>query len=508
MELFKRYVAASSMGVVALVCVLVGLLGVTVLRPPTQQVSSVDSATDLIMTRDNVLSIVKDDVTVTATSKSGAPVTLSIGTSQDAKGWIGDAAYTEVIGVESDRTKLKAESHAANGPSRDPDRPPRPSPGRSVGRPVRCAAPRRPVVRASCVQQLATSPTCGSSRPAVRAPCPGPRERSGGPFRSRRLRRRPRRPDADADMEGRADQHARDHRVPGRLRLRADRPRALPDPLAAPAPAQDSRASASRSAVRQTPSRPRRSTPPRWPSASRLPASPARPPRPFLSWTSQRWPKAVRNSRGIRRGERRREPRGVHRGYVARLRVGCRRIRARPRTRRSPPSPSTEDSRRSRGHPRRAAMPSPWCAQSDRRRARTRSQRGLRAQGVRARSDDRHLRAPWPPRPRQRPIDQDPPERATTDTGVIDLSGIRGGRTLPSRRALREARNNGEEVVVVDGQEFNTGLIPMTRPRSRRGAGPRPAPAPTSAPDDDASATGGWTSIMSGWLKDRQEGQS
>jgi len=101
------------MGVVALVCVLVGLLGVTVLRPPTHQVSSVVSATDLIMTRGNVLSIVKDDVTVTATSKSGAPVTLSIGTTQDVKGWIGDAAYTEVIGVESDRTKLKAESHAA-----------------------------------------------------------------------------------------------------------------------------------------------------------------------------------------------------------------------------------------------------------------------------------------------------------------------------------------------------------------------------------------------------------
>lgn len=113
MEFLKRYVAAASMLVVALVCALVGLLGLTVFRPPTQQVSSVDSATDLIMTRGNVLSIVKDDVTVTATSKSGAPVTLSIGTTQDVKGWIGDAAYTEVIGVESDRSKLKAESHDA-----------------------------------------------------------------------------------------------------------------------------------------------------------------------------------------------------------------------------------------------------------------------------------------------------------------------------------------------------------------------------------------------------------
>jgi len=100
------------------------------------------------------------------------------------------------------------------------------------------------------------------------------------------------------------------------------------------------------------------------------------------------------------------------------------------------------------------------------------------------------------------PFDVDPPERATTDTGVIDLSGIRGGRNLPSRRALREARNNGEEVVVVDGQEFNTGLIPVTRPRTTEVQAP--PPAPTSAPDDDASATGGWTSIMSGWLEDRQ----
>ncbi|SDR65355.1 hypothetical protein SAMN04489715_0578 [Schaalia meyeri] len=86
MEFLKRYVVAASMGVVSLVCVLVGLLGVTVLRPPTQQVSSVESATDLIMTRGNVLSIVKDDVTVTATSKSGAAVTLGIGTTQDVKG--------------------------------------------------------------------------------------------------------------------------------------------------------------------------------------------------------------------------------------------------------------------------------------------------------------------------------------------------------------------------------------------------------------------------------------
>ena len=155
MELFKRYVAATSMGVVALVCVLVGLLGVTVLRPPTHQVSSVVSATDLIMTRGNVLSIVKDDVTVTATSKSGAPVTLSIGTTQDVKGWIGDAAYTEVIGVESDRTKLKAESHDAIGPSRVPS--PTPAQSGAQSGVQSGAQPLAEPSSADLVQQLASS---------------------------------------------------------------------------------------------------------------------------------------------------------------------------------------------------------------------------------------------------------------------------------------------------------------------------------------------------------------
>ena len=211
MELFKRYVAASSMGVVALVCVLVGLLGVTVLRPPTHQVSSVTSATDLIMTRGNVLSIVKDDVTVTATSKSGAPVTLSVGTTQDVKGWIGDAAYTEVIGVESDRTKLKAESHDAIGPSRVPSPTPAQSGAQSGvqsgGQPL--AEPSS----ADLVQQLASSDMWF-------------KQASG---------------DGTVSLEGRADQHACDHCVPRSLRLRADCPCAVPHALAAPASAQDSR---------------------------------------------------------------------------------------------------------------------------------------------------------------------------------------------------------------------------------------------------------------------------
>ena len=101
----------------------------------------------------------------------------------------------------------------------------------------------------------------------------------------------------------------------------------------------------------------------------------------------------------------------------------------------------------------------------------------------------------------ERVIHEDPPQTEPTDTGIIDLSAIRPGVTLPSRRALREAREKGKHVLVVDGQEYDTGLIPaVSDDEDALGE------APTGAADDDASATGGWTSIMSGWLNDGGKG--
>lgn len=91
--------------------------------------------------------------------------------------------------------------------------------------------------------------------------------------------------------------------------------------------------------------------------------------------------------------------------------------------------------------------------------------------------------------------DQDPPERVPTDTGVIDLSAIRPGAALPTRRALREARERGEGRFVIDGHEFNTGLIPVI-----------PPPATTEARTrSEASDKGSWGSILSLW-KRKDEG--
>ena len=494
MELFKRYVAASSMGVVALVCVLVGLLGVTVLRPPTHQVSSVVSATDLIMTRGNVLSIVKDDVTVTATSKSGAPVTLSIGTTQDVKGWIGDAAYTEVIGIESDRTKLKAESHDAIGPSRVPSPTPA-QPGAQLG--VQSGAqPLAEPSSADLVQQLASSDmwfkqasgegtvsldleNVPSGRSALAASAAGPG-------------------DLTLTLTWKVEQTNTLAIIAflaacvfalialalfltrwQLLRLRKIRAARIEERRKADSLETSSINSA---AVAERIAAAREAAP-----AATLASEPAQADEPSVDETEQREAEADEQPTDN-------APTWGAAAFASDQNETEDDEAPVEETAEAAAEERTEDDLREE------APVEPADASDD------------NAAQVQSSSDSSEEYVPDPltdtfeRRGRHGldngPIDQDPPERATTDTGVIDLSGIRGGRTLPSRRALREARNNGEQVVVVDGQEFNTGLIPVTRPR-----GTEQAPASTSAPDDDASSTGGWTSIMSGWLKDRQEGK-
>ena len=500
MELFKRYVAASSMGVVALVCVLVGLLGVTVLRPPTHQVSSVVSATDLIMTRGNVLSIVKDDVTVTATSKSGAPVTLSIGTTQDVKGWIGDAAYTEVIGVESDRTKLKAESHAAVSTGQTaPAAPSTPAQSGAQSGVQSGAQPLADPTSADLVTQLASSDmwfkqasgegtvsldleNVPSGRSALAASAAGPDDLTltltwkveqtntlaiiaflaacvfalialalfltrWQLLRLRKIR--------EARIEERRKADSLETSSINSAAV-AERVAAARDSAPAQAPVEEPPA-ADEATVSND---------------SSTDAAEAMPVEEKAQWGAVVYTPAADESAENAPAEEETADGASSEEEAAGEAAPSENDGATEAADSSDEAASNEAA--SNEVPQDDYVPDPLTDTFERR-----GRHGLD----------------------NGPIDQDPPERATTDTGVIDLSGIRGGRTLPSRRALREARNNGEQTVVVDGQEFNTGLIPITRPRAAEPA------APTSAPDDDASKTGGWTSIMSGWLKDRQEGK-
>ena len=500
MELFKRYVAASSMGVVALVCVLVGLLGVTVLRPPTHQVSSVVSATDLIMTRGNVLSIVKDDVTVTATSKSGAPVTLSIGTTQDVKGWIGDAAYTEVIGVESDRTKLKAESHAAVSTGQTtPAAPSTPAQSGAQSGVQSGAQPLADPTSADLVTQLASSDmwfkqasgegtvsldleNVPSGRSALAASAAGPDDLTltltwkveqtntlaiiaflaacvfalialalfltrWQLLRLRKIR--------EARIEERRKADSLETSSINSAAV-AERVAAARDSAPAQAPVEEPPA-ADEATVSND---------------SSTDSNEVMPVEEKAQWGAVVYTPAADESAENAPAEDEAADGASSEEEAAGEAAPSENDGATEAADSSDEAASNEAA--SNEVPQDDYVPDPLTDTFERR-----GRHGLD----------------------NGPIDQDPPERATTDTGVIDLSGIRGGRTLPSRRALREARNNGEQTVVVDGQEFNTGLIPITRPRAAEPA------APTSAPDDDASKTGGWTSIMSGWLKDRQEGK-
>ena len=512
MELFKRYVAASSMGVVALVCVLVGLLGVTVLRPPTHQVSSVVSATDLIMTRGNVLSIVKDDVTVTATSKSGAPVTLSIGTTQDVKGWIGDAAYTEVIGVESDRTKLKAESHAAVSTGQTtPAAPSTPAQSGAQSGVQSGAQPLADPTSADLVTQLASSDmwfkqasgegtvsldleNVPSGRSALAASAAGPDDLTltltwkveqtntlaiiaflaacvfalialalfltrWQLLRLRKIR--------EARIEERRKADSLETSSINSAAV-AERVAAARDSAPAPAPVEEPPA-ADEATVSND---------------SSTDSAEAMPVEEKAQWGAVVYTPAADESAENAPAENA------------------------PAEEESADGASSEEESAGEAAPSENDGATEAADSSDEAADSSDEAASNEAASNEVPQDD-YVPDPLTDTFERRgrhgldngPIDQDPPERATTDTGVIDLSGIRGGRTLPSRRALREARNNGEQTVVVDGQEFNTGLIPITRPRAAEPA------APTSAPDDDASKTGGWTSIMSGWLKDRQEGK-
>ena len=522
MELFKRYVAASSMGVVALVCVLVGLLGVTVLRPPTHQVSSVVSATDLIMTRGNVLSIVKDDVTVTATSKSGAPVTLSIGTTQDVKGWIGDAAYTEVIGVESDRTKLKAESHAAVSTGQTtPAAPSTPAQSGAQSGVQSGAQPLADPTSADLVTQLASSDmwfkqasgegtvsldleNVPSGRSALAASAAGPDDLTltltwkveqtntlaiiaflaacvfalialalfltrWQLLRLRKIR--------EARIEERRKADSLETSSINSAAV-AERVAAARDSAPASAPVEEPPAAdeatvsndSSTDSAEAVPVEEKAQwgaavyTPAADESAENAPAENAPAEEETADGASSEEEAAGEAAPSENDGATEAAPSENDGATEA----------APSENDGATEAADSSDEAASNEVPQDDYVPDPLTDTFERR-----GRHGLD----------------------NGPIDQDPPERATTDTGVIDLSGIRGGRTLPSRRALREARNNGEQTVVVDGQEFNTGLIPITRPRAAEPA------APTSAPDDDASKTGGWTSIMSGWLKDRQEGK-
>lgn len=110
-ERIKQYSAAGVSAVLAVLCLISGILGLTVAKPAGELVSSTVPSTAILMTRDGVLPLIHSDVNVSVRSQSGAQVVLAYGTTSDVLGWVGDDPYTEVVGIASHTSELKVEEH-------------------------------------------------------------------------------------------------------------------------------------------------------------------------------------------------------------------------------------------------------------------------------------------------------------------------------------------------------------------------------------------------------------
>lgn len=523
MERLKQYSAAVAAAALSLIFLIVGALALTVFAPAQELASSVVPERSLVMTRDGVLPLLAKNVTVTASSESGAPVALGLGTPGDVLGWIGEDPYTEVVGLSSDRSLLKVEDHpgasgAADGApqsgaqsgaqSAGPDSAPAQSGAQSAPQSgSQSASPSGAIIdqeAAALVEALAASDmwletasdegsasltlddvAAARSLLAVSAGGPGdlrltltwPIDRANmlaivsllGALVFALI----------AAVAGFSRFHLLRHRAE-----RAERIAARAGADVTETQTFDSRELAALTEAGRTADAP-----------GPADADPARGSEGEADGADED-PAAARTQDGAPdQLEESMEPEDVHS----------------PEDADEPPS---EDG---------AETAAPGPADED---------EGRDAEGGDSRAPESAPAAGAPeggaeaaggePEPAERvlgrhgsgiPVDQDPPERVPTDTGIIDLSGIRPGVTLPSRRALREAREKGEGTLIIDGREFDTGLIPVVDSAADERAPQAQAPsadsgdAPLSAEAPEKPSTSGWTSMMAGWLKKDQGGK-
>lgn len=70
------------------------------------------------------------------------------------------------------------------------------------------------------------------------------------------------------------------------------------------------------------------------------------------------------------------------------------------------------------------------------------------------------------------------------------IEATAGGKTVkfPSRRAIREARERGEDEIIIDGQRFDTGLVPVVKKVRDVEEDALPGDTPTTSTDTEAPA--------------------
>ena len=506
MNRIKAYAAATTAGAIALVFVIIGVLALTVFQPPKELSSSIESPTAIIMTHDRVLPLLDKNVVVTATSKSGAELTLGVGTPGDVLGWIGNDPYTEVVGLTSDRSVLKVNQH--EGVAGDTGQS-SPQSGAQSGSDTSHSGAQSGAQPGATQSQVGTEPaqlvadasksdmwlhsvtgegtvsmslddvSAGLSVLAVST--------SGASDTTLTLTWATRSVNTLAIVSfilailfaliaGVA--FLSRYQL---LRHRAERAKALEERRSADSTdtqtidvnAVNALADAKKVEEIEEASVQDTSTEENEESAQQDTLDEAL---------------HVADTEATDKASDFEEP--VEQAideWATDDRVNA--------------SQTTEETSDATTSDDVAFDVAP--ASDD-------SEQGAQAEseGSAVAEDDPSDEAPEIEET-VKPVagrhgewmgteDQDPPEKVSTDTGIIDLSSIRPGVTLPSRRALREAREKGEEKIVIDGREFNTGLIPIVHQTDSDDSTRSESEESSSA---SRSGSDSWTKLMSSWLK-------
>lgn len=506
MNRIKAYAAATTAGAIALVFVIIGVLALTVFQPAKELSSSIESPTAIIMTHDRVLPLLDKNVVVTATSKSGAELTLGVGTPGDVLGWIGNDPYTEVVGLTSDRSVLKVNQH--EGVAGDTGQS-SPQSGAQSGSDTSHSGAQSGAQPGATQSQVGTEPaqlvadasksdmwlhsvtgegtvsmslddvSAGLSVLAVST--------SGASDTTLTLTWATRSVNTLAIVSfilailfaliaGVA--FLSRYQL---LRHRAERAKALEerrsadstDTQAIDVNAVNALADAQKVEEIEEASVQDTSTEENEESAQQDTSNEAL---------------HVADTEATDKASDFEEP--VEQAideWATDDRVNA--------------SQTTEETSDATTSDDVAFDVAP--ASDD-------SEQGAQAEseGSAVAEDDPSDEAPEIEET-VKPVagrhgewmgteDQDPPEKVSTDTGIIDLSSIRPGVTLPSRRALREAREKGEEKIVIDGREFNTGLIPIVHQTDSDDSTRSESEESSSA---SRSGSDSWTKLMSSWLK-------
>lgn len=440
MKRLKQYASAAIAAAVALVFLIVGALALTVLKPSQELASSVVASNALVMTRDGVLPLVANDVRIDARSLSGAPVALGVGTPGDVIGWIGDDEYTEVVGITSDRSVLKVEEH--------------------------------PGAKQAESSQSGSAAQSGAQRTASASEGP----QSADSSQSASLPAQA----LEADLEG-SDMWLDKTAGQGSATL------ALSDIPVGRSLIAVSAAGKGDLELTLTWSMQRVNT---LAIIAFLGAGLAALISAVLVLSRRHLLQRRRERAQVlteRAGADTTQTQMIDTAQVTGLIDAGRADDAPSKETRDEAPAGIEQTGEDPGEAQDAADASHDENDGPLGSADHAEEHGAAETDAGAEAaHGRHALA-------EGTIDADPPEKVPTDTGIIDLSAIRPGVALPSRRALREAREKGEEKIVIEGREFDTGLIPVV---AKEG----PAPA-SDDPAEGADATSSWKSLMSGWLK-------